>query len=90
MNDWYKLSTDCVTASRVNMFKNKVDTSEEGGLHVDEHCWGLDKPILVHLPSGPLTWMANLVKSYIDTECEHVKKGCCEMTFVLPGPNSLM
>ena len=25
-NDWNKLSTDCVTASSVNMFKNKVDT----------------------------------------------------------------
>ena len=27
-----ELYTDCVTASSVNMFKNKVDT-EEGGLH---------------------------------------------------------
>ena len=26
MNEWNKLSTDCVTASSVNMFKNKVDT----------------------------------------------------------------
>ena len=26
INEWNKLSTDCVTASRVNMFKNKVDT----------------------------------------------------------------
>ena len=26
INDWNKLSTDCVTASSVNMFKNKVDT----------------------------------------------------------------
>ena len=25
-NEWNKLSTDCVTASSVNMFKNKVDT----------------------------------------------------------------
>ena len=25
-NKWNKLSTDCVTASSVNMFKNKVDT----------------------------------------------------------------
>ena len=24
--EWNKLSTDCVTASSVNMFKNKVDT----------------------------------------------------------------
>ena len=36
INEWYKLSTDCVTASSVNMSKNKVDTSQEGRLHVDE------------------------------------------------------
>ena len=26
INEWNKLSTDCVTASSVNMVKNKVDT----------------------------------------------------------------
>ena len=26
INEWNKLSTDCVTASSMNMFKNKVDT----------------------------------------------------------------
>ena len=26
LNEWNKLSTDCVTASSVNVFKNKVDT----------------------------------------------------------------
>ena len=26
INEWNKLSTDCVTATSVNMFKNKVDT----------------------------------------------------------------
>ena len=26
MNEWNKLSTDCVTASSMNMFKSKVDT----------------------------------------------------------------
>ena len=26
INEWNKLSTDCTTASSVNMFKNKVDT----------------------------------------------------------------
>ena len=44
INKWNKLSTDCVTASSMNMFKNRVDTSQEGGLHVDENCWTLDKP----------------------------------------------
>ena len=37
------LFMDCVTASSVNMFKNKVDTSQEGGFHIDEKCWTLDK-----------------------------------------------
>ena len=36
INEWNKLSTDCVTASSVNMFKNKIDTYQEGGLHIDE------------------------------------------------------
>ena len=26
INEWNRLSTDCVTASSVNIFKNKVDT----------------------------------------------------------------
>ena len=26
INEWNKLSTDCVTASSLNVFKNKVDT----------------------------------------------------------------
>ena len=26
VNEWNKLSTDCITASNVNMFKNKLDT----------------------------------------------------------------
>ena len=26
INEWNKLSTDCVTASSMNMFKNKVNT----------------------------------------------------------------
>ena len=46
INEWNKLSTDCVTASSMNMFKNKVDTflRRAGylltlliyGLHIDE------------------------------------------------------
>ena len=45
INEWNKLSMDCITASSVNMFKNLLDTSQEGGLHVDEHCWTLDDPM---------------------------------------------
>ena len=35
INEWNKLYADCVTASSVNMFKNKVYISQEGGLHID-------------------------------------------------------
>ena len=45
INEWNKLSADCITASSVNIFKNRVDTSQEGGLYVDEHCSTLDKPM---------------------------------------------
>ena len=37
--------TNCLWVVKLNMFKNKVDTSQEGGLHVDAHCWTLDKPM---------------------------------------------
>ena len=39
------MSMYCIMASSVNMFKNKVDTSQEGGLHIDLKCWTLDKPM---------------------------------------------
>ena len=39
INEWDKFSTDCVTASSLNMFKNKIDISQEGELYEDEHCW---------------------------------------------------
>ena len=31
INEWNESSTDCVTASSVNMFKHKVDTYVSGG-----------------------------------------------------------
>ena len=37
INKWSKLSTNCVTATSVNMFKYKVDTSQDGGLHINEN-----------------------------------------------------
>ena len=45
INEWNKLPTDCVTASSMNMFKNKVDTYLRRALHIDEHCWTLHKPM---------------------------------------------
>ena len=36
INEWNKLSTDCVNASSVNMVKNKIGKYLMGGLHIDE------------------------------------------------------
>ena len=47
---WNKLCTDLVTASSVNMFKNKVDTFLGGGADYTS------------LSFGPLLWMAILLK----------------------------
>ena len=46
INEWNKLSTDCVTASSVNMFKNKVGTypRRESYTYVKK-CWSLYKPM---------------------------------------------
>ena len=46
------------------MFKNKVDTSQEGGLHIDEKCWTLDKPMACPLAIWAFALDGNLVKSY--------------------------
>ena len=42
INEWSKLSTDCVTASSV---KKSLHTFQEGGLHIDFKCLTLDKPM---------------------------------------------
>ena len=43
INDWNKLSNDCVNASSVNMFKNKIDRYiyDKGGLHIYNKIVGL-------------------------------------------------
>ena len=44
INEWKKLSTDCVTASSVNMFKNKVDPYlRRAGYTLVKNYWTLDK-----------------------------------------------
>ena len=43
INEWNKLSTDCTTASSVNMFKNKVDIYLRRAK--DEKFWTHDKPM---------------------------------------------
>ena len=36
INEWNKLSNDCVNASSVNMFKNRIDRYLMSGLHIDD------------------------------------------------------
>ena len=58
INEWNKLSTDCVTASSVNRL-----THISGG-NFTHRLKMLDSRkangLVVHLPSGPLPWMATL------------------------------
>ena len=66
INEWNKLPNDCVNASSVNMFKNKIDISDKGRLHIDEKIVGLfDKP-MASLSTWHLelvAWDGNLVQS---------------------------
>ena len=42
INEWNKLPNDCVNASSVNVFKNRIDRYlKKGGLHIDEKIVGL-------------------------------------------------
>ena len=60
VNEWNRLSADCVGASSVNIFKNKIDIYLRPKIG-----WTLDKPngFLVHLPSRVESLGGNLVKS---------------------------
>ena len=68
INEWNKLPNDCVNASSVNMFKNRIDISDKGGLHIDEKIVGLS--ISQWLPCPLAIWnllfemaiLLNLVK----------------------------
>ena len=45
VNKWNKLSSDCVNASRVNMFKNRIDKCLiRAGYTSKSILWTLDKP----------------------------------------------
>ena len=35
VNEWNRLSADCVGASSVNMNKNKIDIPKKGRVHLD-------------------------------------------------------
>ena len=53
INEWNKLSTDCVTASSVNMFKNK----ELRGLKLVSDGELCQKKCCVHTPIWPPSWI---------------------------------
>ena len=36
INEWNKLPNDCVNASSVNVFKNNLQISDKGRLHIDD------------------------------------------------------
>ena len=45
INEWYKLPNDCVNASSVNMFKNKIDRNMIRVGYTDNNSQTLDKPM---------------------------------------------
>ena len=62
INEWNKLPNDCVNASDVNMFKNRIDRGR--ATHRWVNCWTLDKQMAslstCHLEL--VVWDGNLVK----------------------------
>ena len=45
INDWNKLSNNCVNASSVNMFKNKIDRYMIRAGYTEIKNWTFDKPM---------------------------------------------
>ena len=72
-NESNKLPNDCVNASSVNMFKNRIDIYLT---HRRENCWTLDKPMAslstCHLEL--VVWDGNLVKSVKCSKYNYKKK----------------
>ena len=54
INEWNKLTSDCVNASSVNMFKDRIDRYMIGGLHIDEKIVGF--PISQWFPCPLAIW----------------------------------
>ena len=71
INEWNKLPNDCVNASSVNMFKNRIDISDKGGLHIDEKIFGLSIsqwlpcPLAIWNLLFEMTILLNLVKKFL-------------------------
>ena len=67
INEWNRLSADCVNASNVNMFKNKIDKYlRRAGYTQIKNSWSLIKTnngFLVYLPPGHIAMYGNLVTS---------------------------
>ena len=67
INEWNQFPNDCVNASSVHMFKNRIYIiSDRGGLHIDEKSVGLSTSQLLPCPLCHLelvVWDGNLVIS---------------------------
>ena len=59
INEWNKLPNDCVNASSVNMFKNRIEIFYKGGLHIDGKIASLST-----CHQEFVVWDGNLVKPY--------------------------
>ena len=72
INEWNKLPNDCVNASSVNMFKNRIDISDKGGLHIDEKMFGMANGIAILL-NKILSHTPRLLKSFhhLADDAEH-------------------
>ena len=44
MNEWDKLSSDCVHSSSIAMFMDRIDNYLVRAIHLDSYMWILDKP----------------------------------------------
>ena len=54
ITEWNKLPNDCVNASSVNMFKNRIEISDKSGLQIDVKIVGLS--ITQWLPCPLAIW----------------------------------
>ena len=70
INEWNKLPNDCVNSSSVNMFKNRIEISDKGGLHIDEKIVGLS--ISQWLPCPLAIWNL-LFEMAILLKCDSIK-----------------
>ena len=75
INEWNKLPNDCVNASSVNMFKNRIDIFYKGGLYIDDEIVGLS--IIQWLPCPLAIWNLLFVMAILLNLVEVTGVFCC-------------